>query len=169
MSYDQTVRASSGDDAFSGIAVTVEGSSWSGGIRPSASVVSSVGAIDTKDVGRSGCGRSRSPRCCWIWWRIVICWSWWTRISAIYWKRVECVVVSVWKVCTRAWNSEANMVMDDSDVVGATGGTLGVVGGAAKVASSVSTAGVASVGSSPCSGCGGTSGATMGGAPRYAE
>ena len=44
------------------------------------------------------------------------------------------------------------MVMDVSNVVGATGGTLGVVGGAAKVASSV-----------------GTGGATMGGAPRCAE
>ena len=44
------------------------------------------------------------------------------------------------------------MVMNDSDVVGATTGTVGVVGGAAKVASSV-----------------GTGGATMGGAPRCAE
>ena len=61
------------------------------------------------------------------------------------------------------------MVMDDSDVVGATSGTVGVVGGAIEVASGVGTGCVVSVESSPCSGCGGTSGATMGGAPGCAE
>ena len=81
------------------------------------------------------------------------------------------------------------MVMDVSNVVGATGGTLGVVGGAAKVASSVGTGGaevgdagaggIVSVGSSPysvgigvdcvCSICGDSRGATMGWAPRGAK
>ena len=54
MSYDQTVGASGGDDAPSGVAVTMEDSSWGGGIRTFAGVVPSVGATDAKDVGRSG-------------------------------------------------------------------------------------------------------------------
>ena len=61
------------------------------------------------------------------------------------------------------------MVMEGSDVVGATGGTIGVVGGAVEVASGVGTGGVVSVGSSPCSSCGGTRGATMGGTLTSAE
>ena len=54
------------------------------------------------------------------------------------------------------------MVMEDSDVVSATGGTVGVIGGAAEVASGVGTGGAVFVGNSPCSGCVGTKGATMG-------
>ena len=53
-------------------------------------------------------------------------------------------------------NSEADMVMEGLDVIGATGGTVGVVGSAVEVASGVGTSGVVSAGSSPCSGCGGT-------------
>ena len=56
------------------------------------------------------------------------------------------------------------MVMDDSDVVGATGGIVGIVGGAAEVASGVGTSGVVFVRSSSCSDYGGTGVATMGGA-----
>ena len=77
---------------------------------------------------------------------------------------VECL-----KGMHRARNSEADMVMDDSDVVGRTSGTVGVVSGAVEVASGVGTGGVVSVRSSPCSGCGGTGGATLGGAPGCAE
>ena len=73
------------------------------------------------------------------------------------------------KESTRVQNSEADMVMDGSDVVGAIGGTVEVVGGAAEVASGVGTGGVVSAGSSPCSCCGGTGGATMGRAPECAE
>ena len=61
------------------------------------------------------------------------------------------------------------MVMEGSDIVGATGVTVRVVGGAAEVASGVGTDGVVFVGSSPCSSCGGTGGATMGGAPGGAK
>ena len=50
-------------------------------------------------------------------------------------------MVSVWKVCTKARNSETDMVMEGSDVVGTTGGTVGVVGGAVEVASGVGTGG----------------------------
>ena len=69
----------------------------------------------------------------------------------------------------RVRNSEVNMVMDNSDVVDATGGTVGVGGRVAKVASSMGTDGVVSAGSSPCSNCGGTGGATNGGALRCAK
>ena len=41
-----------------------------------------------------------------------------------------CVVVSVWNVCTMARNSVVEMMMEASDVEGASGGTTGVVGGA---------------------------------------
>ena len=44
-------------------------------------------------------------------------------MSAIYWKRVACVVDSVCKVDIRSRNSKAEMVMEGSDVVGATDGT----------------------------------------------
>ena len=54
MSYGQVVGASGGDDASYGIAVTMGGSSWGGGIRTSAGVVSSIGVIGAKDAGRSG-------------------------------------------------------------------------------------------------------------------
>ena len=54
MSYDQTVGVSGGDDAPSGVAVTVEDSSRGGGIRTFAGVVPSVGAIGAEDAGRSG-------------------------------------------------------------------------------------------------------------------
>ena len=69
----------------------------------------------------------------------------------------------------RVRNSEVNMVMDNSDVVDATGGIVGVGGEVAKVVSSVGTGGVVSTGSSPCSNCGGTGGATNGGALGCAE
>ena len=49
-------------------------------------------------------------------------------------------------------NSEADMVMEGSDVVGATGETVGVVGGASEVDSGVGTGGAVSIGSSPYSG-----------------
>ena len=55
------------------------------------------------------------------------------------------------------------MVIEGSDVIGATGGTVGVVGEAAEVALGVGIGGAVSTGSLPCSGCGGTGGATMGG------
>ena len=169
MSYDQTVGASGGDDVFSGVVVTVGGSSWGGGIRTFSGVVSLVGAIGAEDAGKSGWGEGRSPRCCWIWRRITVCWSWWACISAICWKRVEWVVVSVWKACTRVRNSKADMVMEGLDVVGATGGIVEVVGGATEVASGMGTGGAVSARSSPCSGYGGTGGATMGRAPRGVE
>ena len=54
MSYDQVVGASGGDDACSGVVVTTGGSFLGGGIRTSAGVVSSVGAIGAEDAGRSG-------------------------------------------------------------------------------------------------------------------
>ena len=74
------------------------------------------------------------------------------------------------------------MVMEGSDVVGATGGTVGVIGGAAEIASDMDTGGaevgdervggIVFVGSSPCSVgtevdyvcfvCGGFGDATMG-------
>ena len=69
----------------------------------------------------------------------------------------------------RARNFKVDMVMDDSDVVDATGGIVGVGGEVAKVVSSVGTGGVVSTGSSPCSNCGGTGGATNGGALGCAE
>ena len=81
------------------------------------------------------------------------------------------------------------MVMEGSDVVGATDGTVGVIEGAAKTASGMGTGGakvcdaeaggIVSVGSSPCSVgtgvdcvcsvCGGSRGATMGWAPGGAK
>ena len=60
------------------------------------------------------------------------------------------------------------MVMEGSDVVGATGVTVRVVGGAVEVASGVGTGGAVFVGSSPCSGSRSTGGATIGKAPRGA-
>ena len=67
------------------------------------------------------------------------------------------------------------MVMEASDVDGATGGIAGVVGGAVEVSSSIGGAGAGgtdSVGSSSCCAYlayGGTGGAGLGGAPRGAE
>ena len=151
MSYDQVVGASGRDDASSGVAMTmwtIWGSSWGsskamasvvaswgGGIWTSTVVVFSVEAKGSYDARRSVWGGGKSPRCCWIWRSIVVCWFWWARISAIYWKRATCVVVSIWKVCIRLRNSEAKMVMEGSDVVGATGETVWVIGRATKVAS----------------------------------
>ena len=43
-------------------------------------------------------------------------------------NKVVCVVVSVWNVCTMAQNSVAEMVMEASDVEGASSGTARVVG-----------------------------------------
>ena len=99
------------------------------------------------------------------------------------------MVDSVYKVATRPQNSKAEMVMEDSNVVGATGGIVGVIGEAVEAASSMAiggakvgdaeTGGIASIGSSPyfvgtgvdcaCSACGGTGGATMGEAPGGVE
>ena len=98
------------------------------------------------------------------------------------------MVDSVYKVATRPQNSKAEMVMEDSNVVGATGGIVGVIRragatssmdtGGAKVGDA-ETGGIASIGSSPyfvgtgvdcaCSACGGTGGATMGEAPGGVE
>ena len=44
-------------------------------------------------------------------------------MSAIYRNKALWVVVSVWNKCTMARNSVAEMVMEVSDVEGATGGT----------------------------------------------
>ena len=99
------------------------------------------------------------------------------------------MVDSVCKVATRPQNSEVEMVMEGSDVVGETCGIVGVIGGVAETASSMGTSGVevgdvgaggiVSVGSSPCSigtgvDCvcsvrGGSRGDTMGWAPRGAK
>ena len=99
------------------------------------------------------------------------------------------MVDSVYKVGTRLRNSEVEMVMEGSDVVGATGGIVGVIGEAVEAASSMAiggakvgdagAGGIVSIRSSPCSVgtgvdcaysvCGGTGGATMGGAPGGAE
>ena len=51
------------------------------------------------------------------------------------------MVDSVCKVATRPRNSEAKMVMEGSDVIGATGGTVGDIGRAAEVASGMGTCG----------------------------
>ena len=71
------------------------------------------------------------------------------------------------------------MVMEGSDVVGATDGTVGVIEGAAKTASGMGTGGVevsdagadgiVSVGSLSYFVCGDTGGATMGWAPGGAK
>ena len=53
MSYDPVVGALGGDDASSGVAITVGGSSYGSGIRTYAGVVSLVGVIGAEDVGRS--------------------------------------------------------------------------------------------------------------------
>ena len=96
-------------------------------------------------------------------------------MSAIFQNKAVCVVVSVWNVCTMARNSMAEMVMEASDVEGASDETTGVVGGAIKVASSIGAAGAGgtdSVGSSSCcafSACGGIGGTSLGGALRGAE
>ena len=96
-------------------------------------------------------------------------------MAAIYWNKAVCVVVSVWNVCTMARNSVAEMVMEASDVEGASDETTGVVGGAVKVASSIGAAGAGGtnfVGSSSCCACsayGGTGGAGLGGTSRGAE
>ena len=54
MSYDPVVGALGGDDASSGVAITVGGSSYGSGIRTSIGVVFSAGAIDAEDARRSG-------------------------------------------------------------------------------------------------------------------
>ena len=71
------------------------------------------------------------------------------------------MVDSVCKVATRPQNSEVEMVMEGSDVVGATNGIIGVIGGAAETASSMGTSGaevgdagaggIVSIRSLPCS------------------
>ena len=69
----------------------------------------------------------------------------------------------------------AEMVMEASDVDGATGGTTGVVGGAREVSSGIGVAGAGNtnfVGSSSCYACstyGGTGGAGLSGAPKGVE
>ena len=74
----------------------------------------------------------------------------------------------------KAAKLRSGMVMEGSDVVGATGGIVEVIGKATKVASSMGTSGaevgdagvggIVFVGSLPCSVCEGTGGVTMGGA-----
>ena len=54
MSYYQVMGASGGDDASLGVAVTVGGSSWGGGIWTSTGVVPLAGVIGAEDGGRSG-------------------------------------------------------------------------------------------------------------------
>ena len=91
------------------------------------------------------------------------------------------MVDSVYKVAIRPRNSKAEMVMEGSDAVGATGGIVGVIEGIAKKASGMGTScakvgdaaasGIVSVRSSPCSIgigvdcaysiCGGSRSATM--------
>ena len=51
-------------------------------------------------------------------------------MTAIYWNKVVCVVVSVWNVYTMTRKYMAEMVMEASDVEGAYGGIVGMVGGA---------------------------------------
>ena len=69
-------------------------------------------------------------------------WFCWERISVICWKKAACVVDSVCKVATRPQNSEAEIVMEGSDVVGATDGIVGVKGGAVRTASGMDTSGL---------------------------
>ena len=95
-------------------------------------------------------------------------------MSAIYQNKTLCVLVSVWNKCTMAQNSMADMVMEASDVGGATGGTRGVVRGTVEVASGIGGAagegGTNSVGSSSCcSACGATGDASLGGGATGAE
>ena len=99
------------------------------------------------------------------------------------------MVDSVCKVATRPRNSKAEMVMEGSDVVGATGETVGVIGRATETALGMGTGG-AKVGDSGVGGivfvrsspysigtgvdcaysvCEGSRGATMEGAPEGAE
>ena len=74
-----------------------------------------------------------------------------------------------------ARNSVVEMVIEASNVEGASGGTTRVVGGVVEVASGIGGVGVGgtnSMGSSSCyacSACGGTKDAGLGGAPRGAE
>ena len=49
---------------------------------------------------------------------------------AICQNKALCVVVNVWNVCTMVQNSIVEMVMEASDVEGASGGTVRVVKGA---------------------------------------
>ena len=51
-------------------------------------------------------------------------------MAAIYQNKAVRVVVSVWNVYTMARKYMAEMVMEASDVEGASGGTVGMVGGA---------------------------------------
>ena len=71
------------------------------------------------------------------------------------------MVDSVCKVATSPRNSEAEMVMEGSDVVGAIGGIVGVIEGIAETASGMGTSGaevgdagaggIVSIRSLPCS------------------
>ena len=99
------------------------------------------------------------------------------------------MVDSVCKVATRPRNSEAEMVMEGLDVVGATDGIVGVKGGVVETAlgmgiggaevGDVGAGGIVSVGSLPCSVgtgvdcacsvCGGSGGDAMGWAPGGAK
>ena len=51
-------------------------------------------------------------------------------MTAIYWNKAVCVVVSVWNVYTMTRKYMAEMVMEALDVEGASDGTIRVVGGA---------------------------------------
>ena len=94
---------------------------------------------------------------------------------AICRNKALCVVVSVWNKCTMTRNSVAKIVMEASDVEGATGGTRGVAGGSVEVDSGiggVGAGGTDSVGRSSCCAylaCGGTGGASLSRAPRGFE
>ena len=94
---------------------------------------------------------------------------------AIYRNKALCVVVNVWNKCTMARNSVVEIVMEASNVKGATDGIAGVVGGKVEVTSGiggVGACGIDSVGSSSCCACsayGGIGGAGLGGAPRGTE
>ena len=96
-------------------------------------------------------------------------------MSAICQNKALCIVVSVWNKCTMTRNYVAEMVMEASDVEGATGGTTRVIGGAVEVASGIDGVGASGTDSMrsssccACSACGGTGGAGLGGAPRGAE
>ena len=77
-------------------------------------------------------------------------------MTAIYRNKALCVVVSVWNKCTMARKSVAEMVMETSDVEGATSGTTGVVRGVVEVASGiggVGAGGIDSMGSLSCCAC----------------
>ena len=98
-------------------------------------------------------------------------------MSAICRNRALCVMVSVLNKCTMAQNSVADMVIEVSNVGGATSGIGGVARGSVDVASSIDGDGVVRIGDAAgtsgtnsmgcssycgCSVCGGTGDAGLG-------